>query len=74
MLLPGFEPAIQVSEPAQIQALGRVTTGICSILTINRDYYTNSNRLLFEMDTHGILCEVGKESSYNSTEHQFYSV
>ena len=73
-ILAGFEPAIQASEPVQIRALGRVATGIGLFLTINSDYYPNSNRLLFNMDIHGVLCEVGTESSYNSTEHQFYNV
>jgi len=71
MLLAGFETAIQASEPAQIQALGRVATRIGSILTIDSDYYPNSNRLLFNMDIQGVLCDVGTESSYNSREHQF---
>jgi hypothetical protein len=74
MLSAGFEPAIQTSEPAQLHALGRVAAGIGSILTINSYYYPNSNRLLFNMDIYGVLCEVGTESSYSSTEHQFSNV
>jgi hypothetical protein len=71
-ILPaGFKPA---SEPAQIHALGRAAAGIGSILTINSDYYPNSNRLFFNMDIHGFLCEVGTESSYTSTEHLFSNV
>jgi hypothetical protein len=60
MLPAGFERAIQASEPAQIHSLGRVATGIGSFLTINSDYYPNSSRLLFNMNIHGVLCELGR--------------
>jgi hypothetical protein len=75
MLPAGFKPAIQASDPAQIHSLGSAATAIGSIPTINSNYYPNNNRLLFNVNIqHGVLYEVGTESTYNSTEYQISNV